>query len=125
MYQRHIITRRNIKKILIDNDHCDSVTMTMKVMTNTLRTTLTMTTTTTLVRRTRTTILMGTMMITLIRAMVRSSVNMGVSKNNGTPKSSILIGFSIINHPFWGVFPLQVFLETPRFILSLFKVYFS
>ena len=24
----------------------------------------------------------------------------GVSKNNGTPKSSILIGFSIINHPF-------------------------
>ena len=27
---------------------------------------------------------------------------MGVSKNNGTPKSSILTGFSIINHPFWG-----------------------
>ena len=27
---------------------------------------------------------------------------MGVSKNNGTPKSSILIGFSTINHPFWG-----------------------
>ena len=27
---------------------------------------------------------------------------MGVFKNNGTPKSSILIGFSIINHPFWG-----------------------
>ena len=26
----------------------------------------------------------------------------GVSKNNGTPKSSILIRFSIINHPFWG-----------------------
>ena len=26
----------------------------------------------------------------------------GVSKNNGTPKSSILRGFSIINHPFWG-----------------------
>ena len=26
---------------------------------------------------------------------------MGVSKNDGTPKSSILIGFSIINHPFW------------------------
>ena len=25
-----------------------------------------------------------------------------VSKNRGTPKSSILIGFSIINHPFWG-----------------------
>ena len=27
---------------------------------------------------------------------------MGVSFNGGTPKSSILIGFSIINHPFWG-----------------------
>ena len=27
--------------------------------------------------------------------------HMGVSKNNGTPKSSTLIGFSIINHPFW------------------------
>ena len=27
---------------------------------------------------------------------------LGVSKNNGTLKSSILIGFSIINHPFWG-----------------------
>ena len=28
--------------------------------------------------------------------------DMGVSENYGTPKSSILIGFSIINHPFWG-----------------------
>ena len=28
-------------------------------------------------------------------------ISMGVSKNRGTPKSSILIGFSIINHPFW------------------------
>ena len=27
---------------------------------------------------------------------------MGVSENSGTPKSSISIGFSIINHPFWG-----------------------
>ena len=27
---------------------------------------------------------------------------MAVSENNGTPKSSILMGFSIINHPFWG-----------------------
>ena len=26
---------------------------------------------------------------------------MDVSKNSGTPKSSILIGVSIINHPFW------------------------
>ena len=30
---------------------------------------------------------------------------MGVSKNNGTPKSSILIRCSIINHPFWWVSP--------------------
>ena len=37
---------------------------------------------------------------------------MGVSKNNGTPKSSILIGISIINHPFLGALPL--FLETPK-----------
>jgi len=27
---------------------------------------------------------------------------LGVSENSGTSKSSILIGFSIINHPFWG-----------------------
>ena len=27
---------------------------------------------------------------------------MDVSENSGTPKSSILIWFSIINHPFWG-----------------------
>ena len=28
--------------------------------------------------------------------------HMGVSKISGTPKSSILIGVSLINHPFWG-----------------------
>ena len=27
---------------------------------------------------------------------------MAVSENRGTPKSSILIRFSTINHPFWG-----------------------
>ena len=27
---------------------------------------------------------------------------MGVSENGGTPKSSILIGISTINRPFWG-----------------------
>ena len=32
--------------------------------------------------------------------------HMGVSKNRGTPKSSILIGFSIRNHPFWGPTPI-------------------
>ena len=30
------------------------------------------------------------------------AMDLGVSKNRGTPKSSILIVFSIINHPFWG-----------------------
>ena len=34
--------------------------------------------------------------------MINVYIYMGVSKNRGTPKSSILIGFSIINHPFWG-----------------------
>ena len=41
---------------------------------------------------------------------------MGVSKNNGTPKSSILIGFSIINHPFWGTIifgNIHIFQEDP------------
>ena len=33
---------------------------------------------------------------------IHPKINMGVSKNSGTPKSSILIGFSIIKHPFWG-----------------------
>ena len=35
-------------------------------------------------------------------ALLSDKVHMGVSENNGTPKSWILIGFSIINHPFWG-----------------------
>ena len=29
-------------------------------------------------------------------------IDMDVSENSGTPKISILIGFCIINHPFWG-----------------------
>jgi len=36
-------------------------------------------------------------------------LDLGVSKNNGTPKSSILIGFSIINHLFWGTPILETF----------------
>ena len=36
------------------------------------------------------------------RSRSRTERKVGVSKNFGTPKSSILIGFSIINHPFWG-----------------------
>ena len=32
----------------------------------------------------------------------KTLTKMGVSKNNGTPKSSIFIRFFIIDHPFWG-----------------------
>ena len=45
---------------------------------------------------------------------------MDVSKNNGTPKSSILIGFSLINHPFWGNYhyfwkhPYRWFVTSPK-----------
>ena len=45
-----------------------------------------------------------------------SSAHMDVSKNNGTPKSSILIGFSIINHPFWGTL---IFGNTHMFLRRL------
>ena len=30
------------------------------------------------------------------------NIYMDVSENSGTPKSSNLIGFSVMNHPFWG-----------------------
>ncbi len=43
-------------------------------------------------------------------------IDMGVSKNRGTPKSSILIGFSMINHPFWGtpIFGnIHIYLDPP------------
>ena len=41
---------------------------------------------------------------------------LGVSKNRGkTPNSSILIGFSIINHPFWGT---RIFGNTPSWELT-------
>ena len=43
----------------------------------------------------------------------RKIVDLGVSKNNGTPKSSISMGFSIINHPFWGTI---IFGLTPIYI---------
>ena len=31
-----------------------------------------------------------------------ANLDLDVSENSGTPKSSILIGVSIKNHPFWG-----------------------
>ena len=54
--------------------------------------------------------------------MFRARLHVGVSKNKGAPKSSILIGFSIINHPFW----VPLFLETPMYqrrgVLSCFII---
>ena len=41
-------------------------------------------------------ILMGHKLVVYVVALL-----VDVSKNRSTPKSSILIGFSIINHPFW------------------------
>ena len=46
---------------------------------------------------------------------------MGVSENSGTPKLSILIGFSIINHPFWGT---PIFGNTHIMFFSFFYLCF-
>ena len=51
---------------------------------------------------------------------------MDVSKNRGTPKSSILIGFSIINHPFWGFPPIVgntpiIFVDFSAFPMTSFS----
>ncbi len=43
-----------------------------------------------------------TWLLTLSSGSRLSQKKVGVSKNRDTPKSSILIGFSPINHPFWG-----------------------
>ena len=43
-------------------------------------------------------------------------IHMDVSKNSGTPKSSILTRFSIINHPFWGTL---IFGNTHMYIYRL------
>ena len=43
---------------------------------------------------------------------------MDVSKNSGTPKSSISIGFSLINHPFWGT-PIFGNIHIRRCILGI------
>ena len=47
--------------------------------------------------------------------------NLGISKNRGTPKSSILIGVSIINHPFSGT---PIFGNTHLAFFSGQKAYF-
>ena len=38
----------------------------------------------------------------------------------GTPKSSILMGFSIINHPFWGIYPYLRKRPFPKNVVTLF-----
>jgi len=45
--------------------------------------------------------------------------HMDVSKNRGTLKSSILIGFSIINHPFWDI---PIFGNTHIYHISSLKL---
>ena len=52
--------------------------------------------------------------ITLIsESRFKTTLQMDVSENSGTPRSSILIGFSIINHPFWGT---PIFGNTQMFV---------
>ena len=63
-------------------------------------------------------------------------LHMAVSKNNGTSKSSILIGFPIINHPFRGTpifgnthiipswFPKNTLGPAHRFTVEIMKVTF-
>ena len=48
---------------------------------------------------------------------------MDVSLNGGTPKSSILIGYSLINHPFWGT-PIFGNTHIIYFPMCLFHVLF-
>ena len=47
---------------------------------------------------------------------------MGVSKNKGTPKSSILIRCSIINHSFWGTL---IFGNTHMYMICFERLVFS
>ena len=55
-------------------------------------------------------VLMHTVKAGLCHGRVSQNTDTGVSENGCTPKSSILIVFSIINHPFWG----SIILGNPR-----------
>ena len=51
---------------------------------------------------------------------------MGVSLNGVTRKSSILIGFSIINHPYWGTTLLgtpHIYIYTPYIYIRIYIYY--
>ena len=50
--------------------------------------------------------------------------DMDVSKNNGTPEIPILIGFSIINHPFWGT-PIFGNTHILEWFVHLFVCFFT
>ncbi len=50
---------------------------------------------------------------------------MGVSKNRGTPKSWILIGFSIIYHPFWGTPIFGIYIIIYIYIYICIHVYIA
>ena len=50
----------------------------------------------------------------------REIIDVDVSENSGTPKSSILIGCSIVNHPFWG-YPYFWKYPCKHFLLPLAK----
>ena len=45
-------------------------------------------------------------------------LHVDVSENRGTPKSSNLIGISIINHPFWEFWGTPIFGNTHMLIIS-------
>ena len=51
----------------------------------------------------------------------KSCMDMDVSKNSGTPQNPILMGFSIINHPFWG---RPIFGNTHMVNIPLFTRFF-
>ncbi len=57
----------------------------------------------------------------ILKKCVSSQKYRGVSENIDTPKSSILIGFSIINHPFWGT---PIFGNTHS-IIDAFRCHFQ
>ena len=48
---------------------------------------------------------LGVLWCAVMRIDLLWCLDLEVSKNRGTPKSSIWIGFSTINHPFWGAHP--------------------
>ena len=56
-----------------------------------------------------------------MEAWINGEMHMDVSENSGTPKSSILIGFSIINHPFWGT---PIFGNTHISVVEMLKLFF-